>query len=517
MAADLDERHRSRATSRTAAGSTLNVGGPVLHGPAASSTARTTGPTSTRDNRANLYGELPLREHAQRGLRQADVHADAVVLVNVSYRDSSASTRATCSSSNAVGDDRHGQRGAAADRHRRRLVGHQPAAASSTFKYTALREPDAGPAGQHRRRHDLHRAVGTRLDIASLDTQGLLTVPAPVAGQTAYNAFIQPLIDRYGYVARTACASGGGTVGFGRQFDDDDFFRDAGQVGYNLTLGTTIAPRPPRRLPALHRLGGPDAQLQRLGRRSPCPGGRLELQRHADLLSRARSSSRRRAPSPPIHSEYQSQSFESTTRSAGATGRSTSACSRATTRSSARACARTPSTLSGFVLAPGNKYKMYEIPFSKMIQPRARRDLGATTARTRSTPATRKYNPAASSLPRAASWDRNLATTFIDAHFDAERRALRHRRRSRRRPASCSCDDLTPRTVDEFLVGTARQFDDQLVGARSTAATARAATSGRTPTTTRASPSTRRPASRASSTSRTSPRGSRRSAAARPT
>ena len=47
-------------------------------------------------------------------------------------------------------------------------------------------------------------------------------------------------------------------------------------------------------------------------------------------------------------------------------------------------------------------------------------------------------------------------------------------------------DDMTPRTVDEFLVGTARQINAALVGARSTAATARAATSGKTPTTTRA-------------------------------
>ena len=47
-------------------------------------------------------------------------------------------------------------------------------------------------------------AIGTRLDIANLDRMGRLTVPAPIAGQTAYNAFIQPMIDRYGYVASTA-------------------------------------------------------------------------------------------------------------------------------------------------------------------------------------------------------------------------------------------------------------------------------------------------------------------------
>ena len=76
------------------------------------------------------------------------------------------------------------------------------------------------------------------------------------------------------------------------------------------------------------------------------------------------------------------------------------------------------STLRATSLAPGNKYKMYEIPFSKMIQPR----LGATWAyngKDTVFASYARYNPAASSLPRAASWDRNLVGTFIDAHFDA--------------------------------------------------------------------------------------------------
>ena len=80
---------------------------------------------------------------------------------------------------------------------------------------------------------------------------------------------------------------------------------------------------------------------------------------------------------------------------------------------------------------------MYEIPFSKMLQPR----LGATWAyngKDTVYASYARYNPAASSLPRAASWDRNLVGTFVDAHFDAERRALRGRARRRPRRASCS-------------------------------------------------------------------------------
>ena len=67
--------------------------------------------------------------------------------------------------------------------------------------------------------------IGTRLDVNRLDQIGLLTVPAPVAGQAAFNDFVQPLIDRYGYVDN-GVKVGGGTVGYGTTFDEDNFFRE---------------------------------------------------------------------------------------------------------------------------------------------------------------------------------------------------------------------------------------------------------------------------------------------------
>jgi hypothetical protein len=118
-----------------------------------------------------------------------------------------------------------------------------------------------------------------------------------------------------------------------------------------------------------------------------------------------------------------------------------------------------PSTLSGYASAPGNRYKMYEIPFRRMIQPR----LGATWAyNSRDTvyASFARFNPAASSLPRAASWDRNLIGTFIDAHFDANGVLFAAV------PVASSSgklfvENMTPRRVDEFLAGTARHINDQ--------------------------------------------------------
>ena len=146
---------------------------------------------------------------------------------------------------------------------------------------------------------------------------------------------------------------------------------------------------------------------------------------------------------------------------------------------------RGSSTLSGYVARPaaGSQYKMYEIPFSKMIQPR----LGATWAyngRDTIYASYARYNPAASSLPRAASWDRNLATTH-QRPLRRQRRAVRHRRRSRPRPASCSSTDMTPPTIDEFW--SARRGSSTAAGPAALYGRYReGSTSGRTRTTTRA-------------------------------
>ena len=94
-----------------------------------------------------------------------------------------------------------------------------------------------------------------------------------------------------------------------------------------------------------------------------------------------------------------------------------------------------PGTLTGFTTSPGTQYKMYEVPFSKMIQPRA----GATwsyNGKDTLYASYAKYNPAASSLPRAASWDRNVAVT-INAYFDQDG-VLFATDPSRPRRASCS-------------------------------------------------------------------------------
>ena len=142
-----------------------------------------------------------LQEHPERGVRQ--VHRDAGQL-GAGQRDLAASRTRSRHRRHLRTDHRadggHRQRVLAEDRDGRRLVGHQ-LEELPLLQVHALREPDAGPAGQHRRRDAEPHAGGTKLDIAALDRMGLFTVPVPVAGNDAFNAFIAPIIDRYGYVS----------------------------------------------------------------------------------------------------------------------------------------------------------------------------------------------------------------------------------------------------------------------------------------------------------------------------
>ena len=105
---------------------------------------------------------------------------------------------------------------------------------------------------------------------------------------------------------------------------------------------------------------------------------------------------------------------------------------------------------------------MYEVPFKEMIQPR----VGATWAyngRDTIYGSFARYNPAASSLPRAASWDRNLTGAFIDAHFDANG-VLFGTQPVGSSTGKLFVPDMTPRRIDEYLVGTARQINARLTG-----------------------------------------------------
>ena len=114
---------------------------------------------------------------------------------------------------------------------------------------------------------------------------------------------------------------------------------------------------------------------------------------------------------------------------------------------------------SGFELAPGNKYEMYNIDWKDMIQPR----LGVTWAYNGNDTVFAnfaQYNPQASSLARAASWDRNLART-IEVYWDESGNYLGNQPK-RGSSGKIFQKGLEPRRVDELTIGTTRNFGDRI-------------------------------------------------------
>jgi hypothetical protein len=433
----------------------LNLGGPVLkerlyfYG----SYYR---PTQSRENRANLYGELPDFESTRNeGFGKLTFTPTQSLLLNLSYRHSKREETSDLFLSNEAPTTGSGAEAVLkiATAEGSWVIGSRSYA---TVRYThfanqTLGRPDSVSSAQ------IDITPGTLLDVANLDRQGFLVVPSPVSGADPYNAFIQPIIDRYGYV-QNGVGVGGGRAGFASQFNDQDFFRDELRLGYNVTLGGAL-------VHDLHVGYQYFADSEELVRSSngwgeiSVPGGRLAPipGTGQSAFYTARFQRQTTGQAAPIVSEYQSHNVElnDTVRWKTWTFNAGVLLSRDTLFG--QGLREDGAALSGFVSAPANRYEMYQVPFSKMIQPR----LGATWSYDASGTlyaSYARYNPAASSLPRAASWDRNLIGTFVDAHFDANG-ALFATVPVGSSSGKLFVEDMTPRRIDEFVVGTARQFD----------------------------------------------------------
>ena len=98
-----------------------------------------------------------------------------------------------------------------------------------------------------------------------------------------------------------------------------------------------------------------------------------------------------------------------------------------------------------------------------MIQPRARRDLGLQRPR-HDLRQLRQVQPGGELAAARRVVGSQPARRRHRRALRRQRRALRHRRRSASSSGKLFVDDLTPRTIDEFLVGTARQFNSRWTG-----------------------------------------------------
>ena len=307
---------------------------------------------------------------------------------------------------------------------------------------------------------DAQPTVGGMLDLNNLDRLGHFSVPNLRDGDDAWNAWAQPLIDRYGYI-ENGSAQGGGTVGAATDFNTQDFFRESFEIGYDLTLDFGSVSHD------LHG-GYHQEEIKEHLIRSSNGWGFIDSVGGDETAS----------DGTPIY--YQANFFQTSLGDYGVPPINTGAKSRnielndkiywndftfqvgvliSEDKLYGQGLKVNKSEISGFELAPGNRYLMKKVDFSEMIQPR----LGISwdfsdTATVFANYA--RYYPSASSLPRAASWDRNLHS-LIEADFDIDGNMIEIEPRDSS-SGKLFQEGIDPRHVDEFLMGVNWQATDNL-------------------------------------------------------
>ena len=447
---------------RDRAWATLNIGGPILrerlffYG----SYYR---PTVTDEGSANVYGPTPDYEDTRNEyFGKLTYTPTQTLLFNGSYRDSERTELAA-----SIGQREAGSAGAGNEAGLRIAI-FEGSWIISNNSFATVKWTDFANETTGRPNNPLDvpisTTLGTRLDLANLNTLGYFSVPAPIANNAAFNEFIQPIINQYGYIdPNSGARTGGGAVGSYFQFDQNDFFREEMQLNYDVTIGTLVAHD-------LHFGAQQSTDTEHLLRRSngwgqiTVPGGRTTCPARVtscagqQIFYQAMFQQQSLGSVPVIESEVESVNLElnDTIRMGDWSFNVGAVLSQDTYFGQGL---READTISGYEAAAGNRYEMHQIGFGEQIQPR----LGVTYAYNGSDnvyASYARYNPAASSLPRAASWARNLATN-INAYFDVTGALIGVD------PIAGSAgklfqDGIKPRTVNEYLVGTSQQITSGL-------------------------------------------------------
>jgi hypothetical protein len=317
-------------------------------------------------------------------------------------------------------------------------------------------------------------ALGDSLNIGTLDQQGRLNVPSIIVpsianpltpADIAFNAFAQPFVDQFGF-DDNGVATGGGVVGAGNLINSQDFFRESFEIGFDhliysgdVTHDIHIGYKYEEISEVLLRRSNGWGSISVLGGSEMARDGVTPVFFRA-LVRQQGISAATGALAPPIVSASELSSFEiNDTIEVGdwTFNVGVLVSNDALFGQGLRPNANNPS---GFEIAIGNRYKMIETDWSDMIQPR----LGATWDFNDTTSVYvnyAKYHPPASSLSRAASWDRRFGDRILDVNFDANGNFIDSE------PANGSGGKLfeagiEPRSVDEYLLGITHDFSGDL-------------------------------------------------------
>lgn len=306
--------------------------------------------------------------------------------------------------------------------------------------------------------------IGGSLDLNNLDQQGLFVVPTIRTDEGFDAQTAQVLIDTYGYLDDAGVITGGGNIGGASLINNQDFSRQSFEVAldHEMELGNTVH--------NIH-IGGQwkesEEVLTRLSNGWGAIGynGGLDVDTNfetdeaiyysATVYSNSLNGEENLNPltstSEVINIEVNDTiEHGDFTYNVGFLFSNDTLYGQGLRENSANA--------SGYEVAPGNKYKMYELDFMDMIQPR----LGITWAYNgRDTVFANfaSYNPDTTSLARAASWDRNNQSTQV-VYFDADG-AFIGNTEANGSSGKLFQDDMDARRTDEITIGMTKYISNE--------------------------------------------------------
>ncbi len=348
-------------------------------------------------------------------------------------------------------------------------------ASSLSFKYTDF--TDSGST-----RPDnlfaFNPQQGGSLNIGALDTQGYLDLPIyrdptgpDVNGvsNADFNTFIAPYIGQYSYNPTAGFPGGGGAAGGGSTIDEVEYTRESFEINFDHTLymGDTthdlhVGYQYMEVAEDLARNSNGWGFIEILGGQTLASDGLTPVYFRSSVQQQSLLSPGGSALIPSIYSSSELQSIEFNDTIIAGDWTYNVGVMLSDDALYGQGLAAAPagvSPITGLIQSPGTPYKMYEVDWKDMIQPRLGvnwdySDRGSVYANFA------RYNPSASSLARAASWDRNLRGT-IEVSFDANGNFIESE------PVSASsgkwfADGLTPRYTNEFLIGTTWEASDEL-------------------------------------------------------
>jgi hypothetical protein len=417
------------------------------------------GPTTERNNRANAYGEVPNYKYDRDEYFGKLTWAPTEnLLFDASYRSSDASGRGE-----SIGAYEASTRSTGSDATLEIAIVEGSwiinDRSSAYFKFTDFTNETEG-------RPDTvlsaNPSLGASLDLNNLDQLGGFSVPSLRGDDPIWDAGAQPLIDRYGYL-ENGVLTGGGIVGAATQFNEQNFYRESFEIGYDLSLDWGSVTHD------LH-FGYHMEEIEEFLLRSSngwgsisYGGGELNTDYSEDFNWWFRAlpyqTSLGEYGVPPIRSYVETQNIEINDTISWGDWTFNVGVLFSEDQLFGQGLKVNKNNLSGYEAAIGNKYPMHKESFSDMIQPR----LGVTWNFTSNMSAFAnyaRYYPNASSLARAASWDRNLHST-IEMYYDADGNFILAEERDSS-SGKLFQEGIDPRHIDEYIIGGTWEVSDRL-------------------------------------------------------